>query len=166
MISPAPRTPAIGAHRDRIHPDRDRPRVRAHHGRALRGLRRGVGIARRGRHRRLPCRGRRLPSARRRRRGPRPRRHPRDLRGVLAQWPDLEFSEQDSHLGDWGWVVRWTMSGTLAASGEVAHGAAAEAGARFAVDAVDVIEVSGGELTAKHTYVDSQTLLAQIGAAD
>jgi len=85
--------------------------------------------------------------------------------GFLAQWPDLEFSEQDSHLGDWGWVVRWTMSGTLAASGEVAHGAAAEAGARFAVDAVDVIEVSGGELTAKHTYVDSQTLLAQIGAA-
>ena len=85
--------------------------------------------------------------------------------GFLAQWPDLEFTEQGSHLGEWGWVVRWTMSATLATGGEVAEGAWAEAGARFAVDAVDVIEVSGGLLTAKHTYVDSQTLLAQIGAA-
>lgn len=84
--------------------------------------------------------------------------------GFLAQWPDLEFVEQDKQIGEWGWVVRWTMSGTLAESGEVAEGAAAEAGARFAVDAVDVIEVSGGLLTAKHTYVDSQALLRQLGS--
>ena len=84
--------------------------------------------------------------------------------GFLAQWPDLEFTEQDKQIGDWGWVVRWTMSGTLAASGEVADGASAEAGSRFEVDAVDVIEVSDGLLTAKHTYVDSQALLRQLGA--
>jgi steroid delta-isomerase-like uncharacterized protein len=84
--------------------------------------------------------------------------------GFLAQWPDLTFTEQDSHVGDWGWVVRWTMSGTLAESGEVVEGEAAEAGARFEVDAVDVIEVADGELTAKHTYVDSQVLLRQLNS--
>lgn len=84
---------------------------------------------------------------------------------VFVQWPDLTFAEQASHLGDWGWVVRWRMSGTLATAGEDADGTRAGAGARFEVDAVDVIEVSGGLLTAKHTYVDSQTLLQQLGAA-
>ena len=82
--------------------------------------------------------------------------------GFLAQWPDLTFTEQDSHVEDWGWVVRWTMSGTLAESGEVTEGSSAQAGARFEVDAVDVIEVANGALTAKHTYADSQTLLRQL----
>ena len=82
--------------------------------------------------------------------------------GFLAQWPDLTFAEQDSHVGEWGWVVRWTMSGTLAESGEVVDGESADAGAHFEVDAVDVIEVADGELTAKHTYVDSQALLRQL----
>lgn len=82
--------------------------------------------------------------------------------GFLSQWPDLTFVEQDSHVHEWGWVVRWTMSGTLAASGEIVEGESAEAGSRFEVDAVDVIEVADGELTAKHTYVDSQALLRQL----
>jgi ketosteroid isomerase-like protein len=55
------------------------------------------------------------------------------------------------------------MAGTLAATGEIIDGESAEAGARFEVDAVDVIEVADGELTAKHTYLDSQALLRQIG---
>ena len=84
--------------------------------------------------------------------------------GFLAQWPDLDFAEEGKRVEDWGWVVRWRMSGTLADAGEVAEGAEAEAGAQFNVDAVDVIEVAGGEITAKHTYVDSATLLRQIGA--
>ncbi len=83
--------------------------------------------------------------------------------GFLAQWPDLAFAEQDSHILEGGWVVRWTMSGTLAESGEVVEGESAEAGAHFEVDAVDVIEVADGKLTAKHTYVDSQALLRQLG---
>lgn len=84
--------------------------------------------------------------------------------GFLAQWPDLTFTEQESHVEEWGWVVRWRMSGTLAESGEVVDGESAAAGARFEVDAVDVIEVADGELTAKHTYLDSQTLLRQLGS--
>jgi steroid delta-isomerase-like uncharacterized protein len=84
--------------------------------------------------------------------------------GFLAQWPDLDFAEESKRVEGWGWVVRWRMSGTLAEAGEVTDGAEAEAGAQFNVDAVDVIEVAGGEITAKHTYVDSATLLRQIGA--
>ena len=84
--------------------------------------------------------------------------------GFLAQWPDLEFTEQDSHVHEWGWVVRWTMSGTLAKSGEITEGESAEEGAHFSVDAIDVIEIAKGELTAKHTYVDSQALLRQLAA--
>lgn len=85
--------------------------------------------------------------------------------GFLSQWPDLSFAQQDSHVAEWGWVVRWKMAGTLAASGEIVAGEPAEAGARFEVDAVDVIEVEDGLLTAKHTYLDSQALLRQLAQA-
>ncbi len=85
--------------------------------------------------------------------------------GLLAQWPDLDFVEEHKQIGDWGWVVRWRMSGTLAESAEVAEGVRAEAGTQFNVDAVDVIEVSDGLLTAKHTYLDSVGLLRQLGSS-
>ena len=36
--------------------------------------------------------------------------------GLLTVFPDLTFVEQELISGEWGWVVRWTMSGTLAAA--------------------------------------------------
>ena len=84
--------------------------------------------------------------------------------GFLAQFPDLTFVEQQLLTAEWGWVARWTMSGTLAAPLEAA-GRTAEAGGRFEIDAVDVITVEDGFLTAKHTYLDWQTGLAQLGLA-
>jgi steroid delta-isomerase-like uncharacterized protein len=85
--------------------------------------------------------------------------------GFLGQWPDLAFEAQDVRFGDWGWVVRWTMSGTLAQPLEV-EGAEADAGARISVDAVDVIEVDAdGLLSAKHTYLDALELMRQTGAS-
>ena len=84
--------------------------------------------------------------------------------GFMAQWPDLAFETQSVNFGEWGWVVRWTMSGTLAQPLEV-EGAEAEPGARMSVDALDVIEVNAaGELTAKHTYLDALELMRQTGA--
>jgi steroid delta-isomerase-like uncharacterized protein len=82
--------------------------------------------------------------------------------GFLAQFPDLTFVSQETLIADWGWTVRWTMSGTLAQPLEMA-GARAEPGGRIEIDAVDVITVSGGELTAKHTYVDWAVGLQQLG---
>ena len=82
----------------------------------------------------------------------------------LAQFPDLEFVEQESWIEDWGWVVRWRMSGTLAQPVETGSGTA-EPGGRMEIDALDVITVSDGRLTAKHTYVDWATALAQMGIA-
>jgi hypothetical protein len=84
--------------------------------------------------------------------------------GFLAQWPDLEFSEQTAEVADWGWAVRWTMSGTLAAPLEV-DGAEARPGSRMSVDAIDMIEVAGGLITAKHTYLDALELMRQSGIA-
>jgi steroid delta-isomerase-like uncharacterized protein len=82
--------------------------------------------------------------------------------GFLAQFPDLTFTSQETLIADWGWTVRWTMSGTLAQPLEMA-GARAEPGGRIEIDAVDVITVSDGMLTAKHTYVDWAAGLQQLG---
>jgi steroid delta-isomerase-like uncharacterized protein len=84
--------------------------------------------------------------------------------GFLAQFPDLEFAEQEKMVEDWGWVVRWTMSGTLAQPFDAGSGVA-EPGGRMEIDALDVITVAEGRLTAKHTYVDWATALRQMGLA-
>jgi steroid delta-isomerase-like uncharacterized protein len=84
------------------------------------------------------------------------------LTGLLAVFPDLTFVEQELISGDWGWVVRWTMSGTLAQP-YPAGSKVAQPGSRFEIDALDLITVAGGELTAKHTYVDWQAALDQLG---
>jgi steroid delta-isomerase-like uncharacterized protein len=84
--------------------------------------------------------------------------------GFLAQFPDLEFAEQQKMIEDWGWVVRWTMSGTLAVSFDTGTGVA-EPGGRIEIDAVDVITVDDGLLTAKHTYLDWASALRQLGLA-
>jgi uncharacterized protein (TIGR02246 family) len=84
--------------------------------------------------------------------------------GFLAQFPDLTFTSKQALIADWGWTVRWTMSGTLAQPLEMA-GARAEPGGRIEIDAVDVITVSDGLLTAKHTYVDWAAGLQQLGLA-
>jgi steroid delta-isomerase-like uncharacterized protein len=82
--------------------------------------------------------------------------------GFLAQFPDLTFDSQQTLIADWGWTVRWTMSGTLAQPLELG-GARAEPGGRIEIDAVDVITVDGGRLTAKHTYLDWAAGLEQLG---
>lgn len=82
--------------------------------------------------------------------------------GFLAQFPDLHFAEQQKMVEDWGWVVRWTMSGTLALPFDTGT-AVAEPGGRIDVDALDLITVEEGLLTAKHTYMDWATALRQMG---
>lgn len=84
--------------------------------------------------------------------------------GFLAQFPDLDFAEQQRMVGDWGWTVRWRMSGTLALPFDTGS-AVAEPGGRMDVDAIDLITVEDGLLTAKHTYVDWATALRQMGLA-
>lgn len=84
--------------------------------------------------------------------------------GFLAQFPDLEFVEQQKMIEDWGWVVRWTMSGTLALALDTGTGIA-EPGGHIEIDAVDVITVEDGMLTAKHTYLDWAAGLRQLGLA-
>ena len=82
--------------------------------------------------------------------------------GFLAQFPDLHFAEQQRMVEDWGWVVRWRMSGTLAQPFDTGS-AVAQPGGRMDVDALDLITVEDGLLTAKHTYMDWATALRQMG---
>jgi uncharacterized protein (TIGR02246 family) len=80
----------------------------------------------------------------------------------LAQFPDLEFVERELHSADWGWAVRWTMSGTLAVPFAVGD-RTAEPGAAISIDAVDLITVSDDLIEAKHTYLDWAAGLGQLG---
>jgi steroid delta-isomerase-like uncharacterized protein len=82
--------------------------------------------------------------------------------GLLAVFPDLTFVQEELISGDWGWVVRWKMSGTLAQP-YPAGSKIAEPGSRFEIDALDMITVADGKLTAKHTYLDWQAALDQLG---
>jgi steroid delta-isomerase-like uncharacterized protein len=82
--------------------------------------------------------------------------------GLFGVFPDLTFVEEELICGDWGWVVRWRMSGTLTQP-YPAGSKVAEPGSRFEIDAIDMITVADGRLTAKHTYVDWQAALDQLG---
>ena len=82
--------------------------------------------------------------------------------GFLALFPDLEFTEQEMRPAEWGWSVRWTMSGTLALPYPVGERTAGPGG-RIAIDAIDLITVSGGLIDAKHTYLDWAAALEQLG---
>ena len=80
----------------------------------------------------------------------------------LTQFPDLAFAEQELLVAEWGWSVRWTMSGTLAVPFPAGE-RTAEPGGSIAIDAVDVITASGGLIDAKHTYLDWAAGLEQLG---
>ncbi|MEK6277900.1 MAG: SgcJ/EcaC family oxidoreductase [Actinomycetota bacterium] len=82
---------------------------------------------------------------------------------VIAQWPDIHFEEQRLIAAEDGWVLQSTMSGSLAQPLELEGSVIAQPGASIAVDALDLIEVQDGLITAKHTYLDSATLLRQLG---
>ena len=91
------------------------------------------------------------------------RRSARPSPACSRVFPDLTFVEQELISGDWGWVVRWTMSGTLAQP-YPAGSKVAEPGARFEIDAIDMITVADGQLTAKHTYLDWQAASSSWGS--
>lgn len=80
----------------------------------------------------------------------------------LTQFPDLTFVEQELIEGEWGWVVCWRMSAALAQPFAVGE-RVAEPGARFEIDAIDMITASRGRIDAKHTYLDWQAGLEQMG---
>lgn len=82
--------------------------------------------------------------------------------GFIAQFPDIAFDEQELLVAEWGWSVRWTMSGTLALPFPVGD-RTAEPGRRISIDAVDVITASAGLIDAKHTYLDWAAGLEQLG---
>jgi len=58
--------------------------------------------------------------------------------------------------------VGWVMIGTLALPFDTGSAVAAPGGS-IQIDAVDVITVADGLLTAKHTYLDWPTALRQLG---
>jgi len=82
--------------------------------------------------------------------------------GLFTIFPNLAFIEQELVSAEYGWTVRWAMSATLALP-YPAGSKVAEAGSRFEIDAIDLITVADGELTAKHTYLDWQSALSQLG---
>jgi steroid delta-isomerase-like uncharacterized protein len=84
--------------------------------------------------------------------------------GLFAQWPDFEAEIKRVLFHDRGWALDWTMRGTLAEPLELEGATVGRPGARMEVDAVDIVDVEDGLLKAKHTFVDSVTLLRQVAA--
>jgi steroid delta-isomerase-like uncharacterized protein len=83
----------------------------------------------------------------------------------LDQWPDIHFEQQSLATAEGGWVFLSAMSGTLAAQLELEGEVVGRPGTKIAVDAVDVIAVEDGLVKAKHTYLDTVTLLRQLAEA-
>jgi len=73
---------------------------------------------------------------------------------LLAQFPDLAFTQVSLRTGSDFWVVEWRMSGTLAGTDSA-----------FEVDLVDLITVEGGLVKSKDSYIDAVSLQAQLGMA-
>jgi steroid delta-isomerase-like uncharacterized protein len=73
---------------------------------------------------------------------------------LLAQFPDLAFTQVSLRTGSDFWVVEWRMSGTLAGTDSA-----------FDVDLVDLINVEGGLVKSKDSYIDAVSLQAQLGMA-
>ena len=82
--------------------------------------------------------------------------------GFSGQFPDLEFVEQESC--DRGLGLGGALEDERHARAALRHRLGHCRGRRAdEIDALDVITVSDGRLTAKHTYVDWATALAQMG---
>jgi steroid delta-isomerase-like uncharacterized protein len=73
---------------------------------------------------------------------------------LLAQFPDLAFTQVSLRTGSDFWVVGWRMSGTLGGTDSA-----------FEVDLVDLITVEGGLVKSKDSYIDAVSLQAQLGMA-
>jgi steroid delta-isomerase-like uncharacterized protein len=83
--------------------------------------------------------------------------------GYLALLPDINFAERALHVGDGHWVLESVMSGTVAQPIELEGEVLGDQGARVEVDCVDVIEVRGGLVASKQTYIDSLEMQRQLG---
>lgn len=70
--------------------------------------------------------------------------------GFIASWPDITFEPLRVRHGSDFYVVEWELSGTPAG------------GSRVACDAIDVIAWDGDLIARKDTYIDAQTLAAQL----
>ena len=73
---------------------------------------------------------------------------------LLAQFPDLAFTQVSLRTGPDFWVVEWKMNGTLAGT---------DAG--FEVDLIDLITVEDGLVKSKDSYIDAVSMQAQLGMA-
>jgi steroid delta-isomerase-like uncharacterized protein len=71
---------------------------------------------------------------------------------LFDQFPDLAFEQVSLRTGSDFWVVEWTMSGTLAATG-----------AGFDVDLIDFITVEDGLAKSKDSYLDAVSMQSQLG---
>jgi hypothetical protein len=80
---------------------------------------------------------------------------------LFAQIPDVAFANQELLFAEWGWVLRSTITGTMAAPLTLGP-ATAPAGHRISMDAVDVVQAQGGLITVKRTYADWLTPLTEL----
>ena len=83
----------------------------------------------------------------------------------FALWPDLEFRSHRLNAADGMFTNEMEMSGTLAAPMTAGELTLTPNGRKATFESVDVIVVEDGRVKRKDTYVDSASLLMQLGIA-
>jgi steroid delta-isomerase-like uncharacterized protein len=87
------------------------------------------------------------------------------IEGIFATLPDLRFATRRAYFGEGVAVIEWTARATH--TNPIARGARIfpPTGNPLSWDGIDVIPVRDGLIARKDVYVDSLSLLAQLGVS-
>jgi steroid delta-isomerase-like uncharacterized protein len=83
----------------------------------------------------------------------------------LAQFPDARFAPKRMRVGPDHWVSESMLTATTAHAVELGGERVEDAGTRIEVACVDIVEVRGGRVARKDTYLDATNLSRPTGAS-
>ncbi len=86
---------------------------------------------------------------------PRARRCTNALAGLVATWPDYDFTVNALYADANLFTAEWTMTGTLGQNFPVGNRIAVPDGRQISFEGVDICPVVDGKVTVKSSYVDA-----------
>ena len=84
------------------------------------------------------------------------------LGGLVANWPDYDFTTNAIYADATLFTAEWTMTGTLGQPMQVGSRTAVPDGRSISFDGVDICTVADGKVTAKISYIDATAWYEQL----